>query len=217
MRLSLVLLVFGLCIIGDPVGVLAQAEARKGAPDNRERPSHGHGSPRLTRWELSAGTGITVGVLTGVPMAAPVLQTSVSYAIHPRFSLGVAYGVGEFRRAPYSDANGVVSQESTTASHYGARLKGIILRRRLLSIYGGAQLGVAIADQRYDHTFPTDFQVEDESAYLADRPSPFYDRGPQPGAVGFVGASVQVLPFLAVYAELGNNVALMSGGASLTF
>lgn len=174
-------------------------------------------TPRMTRLELSAGTGFTAGVLTGATQRKPVLQLSAGYAISTRLSLGFAYGQAVFTPSAFTDNNGVVSQETTVSQHYGARLKGVFLRKQIISLYGGLQLGVTTSRESYAHTFPNDFVVEDHAAYLADRATPFFKQGPQVGAIGFMGISADVLPNLAMYAELGNNLALLSGGLTVKF
>ena len=172
---------------------------------------------KLMRWEVASGTGVTAAVLTGVPQAGPTLQANVGYAVSPRITVGAAFAQATFSPRPYVDAAGVVSRERNRSRHYGLRVKGVMLRRGITNVYGGVQLGVTTADFSYEHEFPAALRVEDEAAYLAERPSPFYDPGAQVGAIGFVGVSLRVLRHVEVYTELGNNLSLLSGGAALVF
>ncbi len=177
-----------------------------------------HGSrPRLTRWEASIGGGLTAGALTGSHQSQPAIQTSVGYALNPRITLGLAYGRAVFTPSAFVDKNRVVSQETSVDQHYGVRMKGVFLRKRVLRLYGGVQLGVTTSEQTYVHTFPTEFMVENEEFYLDDRATPFFSQGPQIGAIGFMGVGASVLSCMDVYAELGNNLALLSGGITFKF
>lgn len=172
---------------------------------------------RLMRWELGAGTGLTAGVLTGVPQAAPTLQVNAGFMVTPRLTVGLAFSQASYSPAPYVDQHGVVSRERTSNRHFGVRAKGIIVRQGILQVYGGLQLGVTTSDATYSHNFPEDLQVESEEVYLANRASPFYDPGSQVGAIGFVGVSARLFKHVEVYTELGNNLALLNVGAALVF
>ena len=205
---------------------LPDAAAQR-AEDVRERPEERHEGQRerrprratvkLMRWEAALGTGLTAAVLSGVPQAGPTLQANFGYAVSPRITIGAAFAQATFAPRPYVDPEGVVSHERNLSRHYGLRVKGVMLRRGITNVYGGIQLGVTTADFTYEHEFPTALRLEDEAAYLAERPSPFYDPGAQVGAIGFVGVSLRVLRHVEVYTELGNNLSLLSGGAALVF
>lgn len=191
------------------------------APARRSSSAVHHGTRGsnvpLRRWEVAAGTGLTAAVLTGVPQAAPTAQLNLGYAVTPRILVGVAYGRAVFSPRPYVDENGVTSRERNTSQHFGARVKGVILRRGGTHVYGGLQLGVTTSDPRYEHDFPAALRIEDEATYLHERPSPFYDPGSQVGAIGFLGVATRVLPHVELYGELGNNLALLSAGAAVVF
>ena len=211
--LSLVLATAALALVS--ISSHAQAPANREATSVREhRP---RSTARLARWEVAAGTGLTAGVLTGVPQAAATLQVNVGYAVTPRLVVGFAYDRATFSPRPYVDENGVTSSERNSSQHFGARVKGIILRRGITQVYGGLQLGVTTSDPSYTHDFPAELQIEDEAAYLYERPSPFFDPGSQIGAIGFMGVSVRALPHVELYTELGNNLALVNVGAAVVF
>lgn len=198
----------------------ADATAQRHSEPGKSATSHTRDrrpTAKLMRWEVTAGTGMTAGVLTGVPQAAPTLQLNAGYAVSPRLIVGLAYSQASFSPRPYVDGRGVVSREVTQSRHFGLRAKGVILRRGITSVYGGIQLGVTTSDASYVHDFPADLQIEDEAAYLYDRPSPFYDPGDQVGAIGFLGVSARVLRHVEVYTELGNNLALVNAGAAFVF
>ena len=172
---------------------------------------------KLMRWEATVGTGLTAGVFVGVPQAGPTLQVNVGYAVSPRITVGASFARATFAPRPYVDPEGVVSHERNLSRHYGLRVKGVMLRRGITNIYGGIQLGVTTAAFTYEHEFPSGMQVEDEAAYLEDRPSPFFDPGAQVGAIGFVGVSLRVVRHVEVYTEIGNHLSLFSGGVALVF
>ncbi len=203
--------------VGSPSLLLAQQESMTITSVTSSDLTKHKTSSRLTRWEINVGTGFTAGVLTGIPQTKPVLQTNLGYAVNTRLSLGLAYGRVEFNPSAFRDKNGVVSQETSFNQHYGARLKGVFLRKQIVNLYGGVQLGVTTARQTYTHVFPSDFVVEDQAAYLSDRATPFFAQGPQVGVIGFMGVCANLLPHLAAYAELGNNLALVSGGVTAKF
>ncbi len=197
--------------------LFAQEDSRQLESTTHTRTSAHRTTSRLLRWEVSAGTGFTAGILTGAQQTQPVLQASIGYAISDRLLLGAAFGQAVFTPSAFVDKNGVVSQETSQSRHYGVRLKGVFLRKQIINLYGGLQLGVTTSTPSYEHRFPEGFVVEDEAAYLADRATPFFDAGPQVGAIGFMGISADVIPNLAAYAELGNNLALLSGGVTVKF
>ena len=210
LRFSLLAVLLAAATVG-----FGQAPASRS--DDHHAPRRHRAAAKLMRWEVAAGTGVTAGLLTGVPQAAPTLQINLGYALTPRILLGVAYGRAVFSPRPYVDENGVTSRERSTSQHFGARLKGVILRRGPLHVYGGVQLGVTTSDPVYVHEFPATLQVEDEAAYLYERPSPFFDPGSQIGAIGFMGVGVRALRNVELYTELGNNLALLNAGAAVVF
>ena len=218
MRLLPILLVAVLS--ADHLGELAAQGTKSPAgesthPERATRPRRA--TVRLMRWEVAAGTGLTAGVLTGVPQASPTVQLNAGYAVSDRLTIGAAFSQATFSPRPYVDEKGVVSRERNLSRHFGLRAKGVILRRGILQVYGGLQLGVTTSSPTYTHEFPEALGVEDEAAYLYERPSPFFDPGSQVGAIGFVGASARVFRHVEAYTEFGNNLALVNAGAALVF
>lgn len=206
-HLSRVLCLSALVLLG--LGqVLAQA--RRSGPR--------HLSSRVVRADrllVSGGIGLVPTFLGGGDQEAPTLQATVQYYVSERFAVGVAYGQAATTSDAYVDGRGVSSRLTSEVWHVGARLNGTIARSGPFELYGGLQLGVNFADATQAHEFPTDGTIGDEVAYLAWRTDPFVTSPRQLSAIGFFGASVQVIRHAHVYVEAGNNLALLSAGVEL--
>lgn len=173
--------------------------------------------PSRNRWCLALGTGVMPQVLSGGKQTQPVLQATAHYLFTSRLSVGLAYGQTRLSPKPYIDDKGVKSYESNFLQNVGLRMQGNIVSTGTLELYGGLQIGITSTESTYRHEFPASLVYESEAAYLASRPSPFFPQPSQVGAIGFLGIAVRVLPHVHAYAELGNNLALLSGGAQLRF
>ena len=211
----LITFLLSLTALVDAAAQRASGQAEESEVQREHRPRRA--TVKLMRWEAAVGTGLTAAVLTGIPQAGPTLQTSFGYTVSPRITIGAAFAQATFAPRPYVDQAGVASYERNLSRHFGLRVKGVMLRRGITSVYGGLQLGVTTSKFSYEHEFPASLQIEDEASYLEQRPSPFFDPGSQVGAIGFVGVSLRVLRHVEVYTELGNNLSLLSCGTALVF
>ena len=167
------------------------------------------------RLVVQAGTGLTTSAFVGSRQDRPSLQVTGLFRVAERLAVGLTYAAASSTAKPYVDDEGVQSFETTAQRHLGVRLSGDIVDRGSFALYGGLQIGVTSATQRYRHVFPEGMVVESEALYLASRPSPFYPEPSQVTAVGFLGVTARVLPRVHVYAEIGNSLALVSAGAQV--
>lgn len=173
--------------------------------------------PREDRFALSATAGLIQSFVRNGNTNGPIIQAAAVYYVTPRIGLGVSYGQSSTTGDPFVDANGVKSYLTTDIMHFGVRCTGAMVRTGPLELYGGLQLGINGASSEQRHEFPANMQIEDEVAYIADRPSPFGKTRSQLSATGFIGATVEVLPHLHAVAELGNNLSLLAAGVEVRF
>jgi len=180
-----------------------------------QRSTSKRGAVKEYRASLSAGAGILPTFLSGGQQEAPSITATAEYRITDRLGLGVNFGQASTTSRPYIDRSGVATFSTTNIQHYGLRLSGVMVKSGRFGLYGGLQLGINVTDQELRHEFPSDFAVESQTAYLANRPTPFGDPANQLAAIGFLGGTARLLPRLGAYLEVGNNLSLANAGLRL--
>ena len=164
---------------------------------------------------VTAGVGVVPTFLRGGEQNGPTVQLTAQYYLSERVAVGMAYGRAVTTTDPYVDGLGVLTRQRSETDHLGVRVNGSIVRSGPFELYGGLQLGMNFVASTQLHEFPEGGAIADEEAYLTWRTDPFAAVPRQISAIGFFGASVQVVPHTHVYVEAGNNLSLLTAGVEL--
>lgn len=167
---------------------------------------------RHDRVLVTAGLGVLPTFLRGGEQERPTVQFTAQYYLTERVAIGLAYGRAVTTTDPYVDGRDVHTRQRSETDNVGLRVNGSIVRSGPFELYGGLQLGMNFVSSEQIHEFPEGGSIADEEAYLAWRTDPFAAVPRQISAIGFFGASVQVVPHAHLYVEAGNNLSLLTAG-----